>query len=65
MALNLMKDLFREMFARMRKPRISMDLDDIPLSQLVVMGQQFASNSIDKSTPTTDIPVAHRAFYIV
>ena len=28
-----------------------MDLDDIPLSQLVVMGQQFASNSVDKSAP--------------
>src|SRR5437667_2558124 len=51
MALNLMKDLFRKMFARMHKPRISMDLDDISLSQLVIMGQQFASNSIDKSAP--------------
>jgi len=51
MALNLMKDLFHEMFARMHKPRISMDLDNIPLSQLVIMGQQFASNSIDKSAP--------------
>src|SRR5437667_8643615 len=59
MALNLMKDLFCKMFARMCKSRILMDLDDIPLSQLVVIGQQFASNSIDKSAPqlTRSLPL--------
>ena len=51
MALNLMKDLFCKMFARMHKLRISIDLDDISFSQLIIMGQQFASNSIDKSAP--------------